>query len=211
MELGHFYKHFVKNTRKKGPAGKRFLAILLDILKTTFWTENLTQRSTQSRPFFPKSRHFFQFLKKDRGGPSLLSLVAWLWLWLNMHQYPWIPLNILENAWLYCSDYARALNISGHPTCLTGFWRCLQFWMCQGSEYGTVEYAGLHKCLNVAQYPSNLNMPQYALMSLIMPEHGWVLLNVPEYPWKCLNNYSDNTRVSDFCLETKGSRFESGC
>ena len=24
MELGHFDKHFVKNTRKKGPAGKNF-------------------------------------------------------------------------------------------------------------------------------------------------------------------------------------------
>ena len=35
VELGHFDKLFVKNT-KKGAAGKRFGAFLLDILKTTF-------------------------------------------------------------------------------------------------------------------------------------------------------------------------------
>ena len=35
LELAHFSKHFVKNTRKKGPSGK-----------------NLTQGWTQSGPFF---------------------------------------------------------------------------------------------------------------------------------------------------------------
>ena len=34
--LGHFYKHFVKNTRTKSPARKSLGVFLLDTLKTTF-------------------------------------------------------------------------------------------------------------------------------------------------------------------------------
>ena len=34
--LGQFYKHFVKNTRKKVPHGKIWEFLLLDTLKTTF-------------------------------------------------------------------------------------------------------------------------------------------------------------------------------
>ena len=34
--LGHFFKYFVKNTRKKGHAGKNLGVFLLDTLKTTF-------------------------------------------------------------------------------------------------------------------------------------------------------------------------------
>ena len=37
MELGHFDKHLIKKTRKKGPAGKDFrFFFLLDTLKITF-------------------------------------------------------------------------------------------------------------------------------------------------------------------------------
>ena len=36
VKLGHFDKHFVKNSRKKGPAGKISEFFLLDTLKTTF-------------------------------------------------------------------------------------------------------------------------------------------------------------------------------
>ena len=48
MGLGHFYKHFVKNTRKKAPQGKMWEFFLLDTLKTTFLMESLTQRFIQS-------------------------------------------------------------------------------------------------------------------------------------------------------------------
>ena len=113
VTLEHLYKHFVKNTRKKGPAGKLLQIFLLDILKTAFWMGHLTQRWTQSGPFFPKSRHFER-------RPPLISLVAHLWVWLNMHQYHWIYLNILEIAWINGFDY-------DHLTYLTGFWRCLEF------------------------------------------------------------------------------------
>ena len=36
VKLGHFDKHFVKNSRKKDPAGKISEFLLLDTLKTTF-------------------------------------------------------------------------------------------------------------------------------------------------------------------------------
>ena len=36
VELGHFNKHFVKNTIKNAPQGKIMELFLLDTLKTTF-------------------------------------------------------------------------------------------------------------------------------------------------------------------------------
>ena len=36
VKLGHFDKHFVKNSRKKGPAGKISEFFLLDTLKAPF-------------------------------------------------------------------------------------------------------------------------------------------------------------------------------
>ena len=42
VELGHFDKHFIKSTRKKGPTKEKFLINLL--LKTTFLMKNLVQR-----------------------------------------------------------------------------------------------------------------------------------------------------------------------
>ena len=69
MELGHFDKHFVKNTRKKVPPEKILEFFLLDTLKTTFWMENWTQRWKQSGPFFPKSGHSCRFSKKGLSLP----------------------------------------------------------------------------------------------------------------------------------------------
>ena len=89
--------------------------------------------------FLPKLGHF-DFQKRE-GKASPLPLVASLWVWLNMHQYSWISLNILENAWINCSDYARALKMHDHLTCSTGFCGCLRFSMCHGSEYGMILYA----------------------------------------------------------------------
>ena len=59
VKLGHFDTDFVKNTRERGTAGKHFGDFFLDTLKTTFWMEKLTQRWTQSGPFFQKSGRFF--------------------------------------------------------------------------------------------------------------------------------------------------------
>ena len=137
VELSYFDKHFFKN--KKAPQGNILEFFLVDTFKTTFWVENVTQRWTPTGPFFPKSGCFFFFSKTSRGGLPSPQTVH-LWMWQNMHQYPWMSLNILENAWINCSDYARTLTMLDHVSCSTGFWRCLGFKMCQSSEYGTVVY-----------------------------------------------------------------------
>ena len=72
MGLGHFYKHFVKCTRKEGPTGKNWEFFLLDALKTTFWMENLTQKWTQLGHFFTKSGHFFSIFKIGKRRPAYL-------------------------------------------------------------------------------------------------------------------------------------------
>ena len=43
VELGHFDKNFVKNTRKKALQEKTLKFFFLDTLKTIFWVEKLTQ------------------------------------------------------------------------------------------------------------------------------------------------------------------------
>ena len=77
VKLEHFDKNFIKKSRKKAPQGRILEFFLLNTLKTTFWMANLTKGWTHSGHFFPKSGHFFWFLKKDRGGlpPSPPSCV----------------------------------------------------------------------------------------------------------------------------------------
>ena len=71
--LGHFYKRFVKNTRKKAPQGKIWEFFLLDTLKTTFWMENLTQRWMQLGHSLQNQGTFFSIFKIGQGRPPLLS------------------------------------------------------------------------------------------------------------------------------------------
>ena len=94
-----------------------------------------TFKIERSRNF---SRHFDKhFVKNKKKRPrrvTFFKIFSWvlfklhfwflvprLWVRLNIHQYAWICLNILENVWINCSDYARALNMHNHLTLLTGF------------------------------------------------------------------------------------------
>ena len=52
VELGHFDKLFVKNSRKKVPQGKILELFLLDTLKTAFLMEDSTQGWIELGPFF---------------------------------------------------------------------------------------------------------------------------------------------------------------
>ena len=121
VELGHFNKHFIKNTRNRGPAGNILKFFLLDTLKTTFSMKNLPQRWTQPGPFFPKSGHFFRFSKRIGEASPLPPLVPRLWVWLNMHQYCWIFLNTFEKYLKELFWLCQALNMHDHLTCSTGF------------------------------------------------------------------------------------------
>ena len=108
------------------------------------------------------------------------------WVWLNMHCYSWICLNILENVWINCSNYARVLNMPDHlmfdwllkmPPVLNkvGFW----IWHgCICKRYAE---------FRVSDYDSiNLNNP-------------WVCLNMPYCPSICLN-MTDYCWIPSICL-----------
>ena len=132
------------------------------------------------RAFLWKSGHFCRF-QKGQGRSSLSPLVVRLWMWLNVHQYPWICLNFLENAWGNCSHYANALNMHEHLTCLKGFWRCLGCQISQDSEYDTIVYVRvLCRFLSMYDYGS------------IRLNNAWKCRNVPKYPSICL-------KVTEYC------------
>ena len=74
VELGHFDKPFVKNTRKKNPQGKLLELFLLDTFKATFWVKHLTQGWKQLKSFF-KIRALFSIFKKGLRRPLPPPLV----------------------------------------------------------------------------------------------------------------------------------------
>ena len=69
VELGHFSKHLVKNTRNRDPQGDILEFFLLDTLKTTFSKENLTQDG-QNQGLSFQNQDTSQF-SKSAGGPPL--------------------------------------------------------------------------------------------------------------------------------------------
>ena len=82
---------------------------------------------------------FFDF-QKAQVRPSLSSLVARLCVWLN--NMPKCP----RNTYVNCSDYARALNMPDHLTCLTGKGRVLNM--------GRLYVQGLRRVPNMSHYGS---------------------------------------------------------
>ena len=103
-----------------------------------------------------------------------------------MHQYPWICLNILENAWKSCSDYVRALDMSDHLTCSTED--------VSGSNSARVLNMSLLYMQRLRGVP---NMSDYVSirlnnvwLCLSMHQHDWILLNVPWYAWIDCSNYA---------------------
>ena len=161
MELGHFDKHFVKNTKKKRHCRGTFL---LDTHKTIFWMENLTQWWTQSGPFFPKSGPLLYF-QKGQGKHPFSSLVVgheYASVSLNMPKYLWkcsnklfwpcqmIILHVRQAFEGACgSKKARILNMA--RLCMHWLRRVLNM-----SDYGSI-------CFKNAWYASiNLNVLQYA-------------------------------------------------
>ena len=127
MRNQKFFRNISSKTQEKEAPQENILDFfLLNTLKTTFWMENWTQRWTQSGLSFQGQSTVFTF-QKGQWRPPLFSLVAGLWVWLNRNQYPWICLNIVENTWINCSDYVRAMNMPDHLKCLTSFWKCQGF------------------------------------------------------------------------------------
>ena len=73
VELGHFDKHFVKNTRKKkGPQGKIFEFYHLDTVKNYILDKKFKPKMDTIRAFFFKLRPLFSIFKKGKGRPPTL-------------------------------------------------------------------------------------------------------------------------------------------
>ena len=123
------------------PQGNILEFLIVDTLKYTFWMANLTQRWTQSGPFFPKSGYFFWFSKRGK--------VVHLWVWLNMHQYPWICLNIL-----LCqgSEYAGSSYMFDKLLKIPRVLNKPGFWMWHGCICKS--YAEFQVCLIMTPYAS---------------------------------------------------------
>ena len=71
LKLGHFDKHFLKNSGKKTMQQKILEPFVLDTLKTIFWMVNLTSGSTKSGPFFQNQGIFFNFRNSEKEGLPL--------------------------------------------------------------------------------------------------------------------------------------------
>ena len=97
MELYHFDKHFVKSTRNKGPIGNYFVVFLLGTIQNYILNGKSTQTSIQSGLFSQKTEYDFQKRVGDASPTS--PPIACMQVWLNVHQYPWISLNILFWLW----------------------------------------------------------------------------------------------------------------
>ena len=151
----------------------------------------------------------FSIFKKGQGRTFTFPQVAWLWVWLNMHQHLWISLNILEKTiltmsglWNSSSSYMfnRLLKM---PQILNvpGFWiwyGCVskgytEFWICLNmAQYASI----MPECLNMLQCPSICtNMAEYCWMSLNMPGNFWIncsdyvrVLNMPHHI-RCLTKF----------------------
>ena len=84
----------------------------------------------------------------------------------------------------YTTKIIIAVNYLGkkfHRRCLTGFWICLGFWICQRSEYtGVSNIPGLLTCQG-SEYVRVLDIPRlYCKYARVT--RGF------EYAWICLNN-----------------------
>ena len=94
-------EHLQKRSRK----GSIFEAFSPRYSLNYILKDNLIQWWIQSGSFFPKSGYFFRFSKRAReGSPFVSNCVSGLLVWVHLHRYPWICLNIVENVWINCAD-----------------------------------------------------------------------------------------------------------
>ena len=132
--------------------------------------------------FFQNQIVFFNFQKRAGKAYHPRLLVARMWVWMNMHQYIWISLNVLEMLACY-SDYAPALWV-----CLV----ILHVWQAFEDALGSecvrslnmtrLYMQGLHRVLHMSEHTS-----KYAWICLNVRQYAWTWLDITEYPLICLN------------------------
>ena len=69
VKLGHFEKHFLKNVKKKGPAGKKFGFFLPRYSQNYILNGKFNLRMDTIRAFFSKIRALFYFQKTAGEAP----------------------------------------------------------------------------------------------------------------------------------------------
>ena len=82
VRLGHFYKHFVKSTRKKGLSGKNLGVFSPRYSWNYIFTRKFNSEMDTIRAFFTKSVHFSLIFKKGQGRPPPPPPVARL-TWIS--------------------------------------------------------------------------------------------------------------------------------
>ena len=85
LELRYFDNHFVKNTRKRGPAGKHFGVFSPRYSSNYILNRKLNAKINTIRGFLFKIRTLFLIFKKGQRRSPPALLVAHLPVWLNMH------------------------------------------------------------------------------------------------------------------------------
>ena len=73
FEPAYFDKHFVKNTQKKGPAGKNFRVVSPRYCENYISNEKFNPNMNTIRTCFPKLGHFFRFSKIGRRGIMFIT------------------------------------------------------------------------------------------------------------------------------------------
>ena len=84
-----------------------------------------------------------------------------------MHQYPELSLNIFENAWINCSDYANELNVPDHLIVWQAFEDALDSKHARVLNMAQLYMQGLNIVLNMSEYGS------------ICHNNAWICLSMP--------------------------------
>ena len=140
-------KYLVKNTRKKAQQVNIVELFLLDTLKLYFewriWN-------------FQNQNTFFNFQNRQWKSP-LSPLVAPLWVWRNMYQYPWKCLN---KPFRICQGSEYAWSSDMFDRLLKKSWVLNMPWLriCHGCIWK--DYVTFRICLIMAPYTSII--PEYA-------------------------------------------------
>ena len=159
---------------------------LLNTFKTTFSIANLTQRWTQSEPFFENQDTFVDFKKAGEVSPlpsscALVNVTEYTSVSLNMPKYPWKCLNKLFSL-CQCSKYAWTSYMFERLLKMPRVPNKPRFWICHGCL--RKGYADFPICLIMALYASI--MPENAAICLNVPQYTWKWLNIAKYRWICL-------------------------
>ena len=158
MSLGHFSKHFVKNTKNWGTSGKHLGAFSPTYSQNYIFSGKFNSKVVTIRAFFSKIKTLFSIFKNGRGDlPSSSNFQKWQGrapLFLRVAEYASVSLNIPKYPW-------KRLN--------------KLFWLCQSSEYAWSCYI----FYMLLKMPRVLNKPGFWIW------HGCICKGYAEF-WICL-------------------------